>query len=243
MKMMMAIINLRNSEKGATLVALLALMTIIAITALAVAPNIVQEVQRERELESISRGEEVAEAIKQYVLILNKLPNSIDDLLEGLPQGTKKRQILRASASIDPLSEDGKWRLVKPNSETLIQFTRRVQNYNGGILPANPPNPNRIFDNSIVSIVNSINTKTDEEIKDAESAEDVDDETENVQFIGVVSKSKSRAVIAYYGMENHSKWVFTPLFRGQGASPIQGSSSSGGNTNTSGTPQNPNEDQ
>src|SRR5205814_3140595 len=103
------------------------------------------EVQRSKELEAISRGEEVAAAIKQYVEFYGgaKLPNSMDDLLEGLPQGTKKRMILRASAAIDPLSEDGKWRLIKPDPQLIGKFARRVQNYNGGVLP---PNPSQLFD-------------------------------------------------------------------------------------------------
>jgi type II secretory pathway pseudopilin PulG len=238
MKTMMAMAIIKKREKGATLVALLAIMTIMAITMLAVAPSIVQEVQREKELEAISRGEEVAEAIKQYVSVLNKLPNSMDDLLEGLPQGTKKRQILRKSASIDPLSDDGKWRLVKPDAKTFINFARRVQNYNGGVLPANPT---RAFDSFMLNIVNSINTKSEEEIKDADSAEEVDDDTESVQFIGVISKSKSHSVVAYYGLENHSKWLFTPMFRGQGASAIQtprGGGAFGTNSNTSKEPVN-----
>ena len=58
----------------------------------------------------------------------------MDDLLEGLPQGTKKRQILRASSAIDPLSEDGKWRLIKADVQTIGPFAKRVQNYNGGML-------------------------------------------------------------------------------------------------------------
>ena len=89
-------------------------MTIFAIALLAVAPTVQIEVQREKELESIRRGEEVAEAIRLYLLHNGgtKYPDSIDELLEGLPQGTKKRQILRPSAAIDPLSEDGKWNLV-----------------------------------------------------------------------------------------------------------------------------------
>ncbi len=236
------VIKFRSSEKGATLVALLAIMTIMAITMLAVAPSIVQEVQREKELEAIARGEEVAEAIKQYVSTFNKLPNSMDDLLEGLPQGTKKRQILRKSASIDPLSDDGKWRLVKPDAKTFINFSRRVQNYNGGVLPNNPA---PIFDRFMLNIVNSINTKSEEEIKDADSAEDVDDDTESVQFIGVISKSKSHSVVVYYGLENHSKWLFTPMFRGQGASAITPSGNrpfgSNSNTSTRETPVNDNE--
>jgi type II secretory pathway pseudopilin PulG len=234
MTMMVMAMDSNKSQKGAALVGLLAFMTLVTITLLAIAPNIVQEVQRSKEEESIRRGEEVADAIRQYVIAYNgaKLPNSMDDLLEGLPQGTKKRQILRASAAVDPLSEDGKWRLVKIDSKSLINFGRRVQNYNGGVLPANP---SQVFDRFAFALVNSLNTQTEEELKDVDSSEDVDDETENVQFIGVVSKSKSRSIIAYYGIENHSKWLFTPLFRGQGA----GSTRQNTNTNGTSNPQPP----
>jgi len=27
-------------------------------------------------------------------------------------------------------------------------------------------------------------------------------------------------VLAYYGIENHSKWIYTPLFRGGGTSSV-----------------------
>lgn len=198
-----------------TLLAVMGLMAILAITLLAVAPSIQQEVQREKELEAIRRGEEVAQAIRQYVEFYqgSKLPNSMDDLLEGLPQGTKKRQILRASAAIDPLSEDGKWRLVKPDIKSLGGFAKRVQEYNGGLLPNNP---SKFFDRWAIVLVNNLNTGTDSEVKGAD--EDADDSTENTPFIGVASRSKSVSVLTYYGIENHSKWVFTPLFRGTGTS-------------------------
>jgi hypothetical protein len=48
-----------------------------------------------------------------------------------------------------------------------------------------------------------------------------------VQFIGVISKSTSKSVIAYYGIENHSKWLFTPMFRGTGTSSLPTTKSSG----------------
>lgn len=200
-----------------TLFAVMAVMVIFAITLLAVAPSIQQEIQREKELESISRGEEVAEAIRQYVEFYRgaKLPNSMDDLIEGLPQGTKKRQILRASAAIDPLSEDGRWRLIKADVSSIGGFARRVQNYNGGTLP---PNPSQTFDRYGVIIVNSLNTGTESDIEGED--DDFDILTENTPFIGVASQSKSKSVIAYYGIENHSKWVFTPLFRGSGGRAI-----------------------
>jgi type II secretory pathway pseudopilin PulG len=194
-----------------TLFAVMAIMAVFAIALLAVAPSVQQEIQREKELEAIARGEEVAEAIRQYVIFYrgSKLPNSMDDLLEGLPQGTKKRMILRASAAIDPLSEDGKWRLIKADTSTLGPFARRVQNYNGGVLPANP---SPIFDRWSGQLVNSLNVDLDSD----NDADDFEVVTENQPFIGVASQDKGKSVIAYYGVENHSKWVFTPLFRGVG---------------------------
>jgi len=199
-----------------TLLAVMAVMAVFAIGLLAVAPAIQQEVQREKELETIRRGEEVADAIRQYVEFYRgaKLPNSMNDLLEGLPQGTKKRQILRASAAIDPLSDDGKWRLIKAEVQTLGPFAKRVQNYNGGLLPSNP---SQVFDRFAIVLVNTLNTGTESETTDPDDS-DTEVLTESTPFIGVASQSRSKSVIAYYGIENHSKWIFTPLFRGAGAS-------------------------
>lgn len=199
-----------HSERGATLLAVMGMMTLFAIALLAIAPSVQYEVQREKELEAIRRGEEVANAIRQYVVFYNgqKLPESIDDLLEGLPQGTKKRQILRPSAATDPLSEDGKWRLVKPEPQTVAKFAKRVQDYNNGLLPGNP---SPLLDRYTVVIVNSINTESELESED----EDFDVVTENQPFIGVASQSRGKSILSYYGIEKHSSWLFTPLFRGR----------------------------
>lgn len=208
----------RQSEQGMSLLAVMAVMTIFALSLLAVAPTVYIEVQREKELEQIRRGEEVAKAIEQYVLFYRgaRLPNSMDDLLEGLPYGTKKRMILRPSAAIDPLSEDGKWRLIKPDSQAFINFGKRVQTYNNGLLPSSP---SQVFDRYALPLVNIINTKSESDIEEADDAE-IDDSTDNTPFIGVASKSRGKSVIAYYGIENHSKWIYTPLFRGGGNSVV-----------------------
>ena len=203
-------------------------MTIFAIALLAVAPTVRIEVQREKELESIRRGEEVAEAIRQYLLHNGgtKYPDSMDELLEGLPQGTKKRQILRPSAAIDPLSEDGKWNLV-PISK-MATFTRRVQNYNNGVLPSSENIPRNVL-NQLGVAVTSIDTDSKDDVSAPASETDQDTfSTENTPFVGVVSQSQSRSVIAYYGIENHSKWVFTPFFRGSGTNAVPAQN----NTNT-----------
>lgn len=220
----MMTIRTNHSERGGTLLVVMGMMVVFAIALLAVAPAVQHEVQREKELEAIRRGEEVANAIRQYVVFYNgqKLPESMDDLLEGLPQGTKKRQILRPSAAVDPLSEDGKWRLIKPDPETVAKFAKRVQDYNNGVLPSNP---SRLLDRYTVIIVNSVNT---------ESALDEDDDsfevvTDNQPFIGVASQSRSNSILSYYGIDRHSNWVFTPLFRGNSSFGGSGSGTGSGN--------------
>ena len=110
----------------------------------------------------------------------------------------------------DPLSEDGKWRLIKPDPQTIAAFAKRVQDYNNGLLPSNPT---QLLDRYSIVIVNSIDTNSEEDLTEPEDYELV---TDNAPFIGVASQSKARSVITYYGIENHSKWVFTPLFRGGG---------------------------
>ena len=135
-----------RSEGGYTLVALLALMTVLMLFAMAAAPQIQQQVQREREKEAIYRGEQVADAIRAYYInrgIVMRLqgdqalPTSMDQLLEGIPvpSGAKKRQILRRSAAIDPLTSNGEWRLVDPRTTGLLNFQRAVLTYSGGYVP------------------------------------------------------------------------------------------------------------
>lgn len=216
------------AQKGYSLVALMGMMTLLAIAMMAVAPSIQQQIQHEKELEAIRRGEEVAEAIRQYTWANNgKYPNSMDDLLEGVPFGTKKRQILRESAAVDPLSEDGKWRLVAVQGKSMLNFARRVQNYNNGALPTSE-NVHRTMLTEFGIAYTNKDAKNDDESTDSTDLTDEEDEeisSDNMPFAGVVSQSKNKSFIAYYGIENHSKWVFTPLFRGAGSTPPPGSTS------------------
>lgn len=205
-----------NEESGMSLMTILAVMTLFAIALLAVAPSVMTAVQREKELEAIRRGEEVADAIREYVNYHQgqKLPDSIDELLEGLPSGTKKRQILRPSAAIDPLSEDGKWRLISPTSKAFLNFAQRVQDFNSGLLPATP---NQYLNRYAVAIASAQGLPDDDDLKSADESE-YEVSTSNTPFIGVASQSKETSVVTYYGVENHSKWIFTPMFRGVGSS-------------------------
>jgi type II secretory pathway pseudopilin PulG len=212
---------LTSGEGGYTLVALLALMTLLALFATAAAPSIRQQAQRERERESIFRGEQVAEAVRDYYIYRSttgrgvgeqSLPTSIEDLLEGVPVpgGSKKRQILRPSAARDSLSTSAEWRLVRPRSPALIDFQRSLMIYAGGIMPQPQyPQMAQLQQFAAPQIANVLNTGSE---TPSETEADASADSSG-PFVGVSSRSQGNSVLHYYGIERHDHWVFTPLFR------------------------------
>lgn len=234
---------LRPRERGYALVALIAVMTIMMLLIIAAAPSIRHQAEREREMEAIFRGEEVAEAIRRYVQANNgQLPTSMDQLLEGVPRGTKKVQILRPAAAKDPLSESGEWRLVRLNDPALLKFQVSVTLYAGGRTPiSRDPFIQKYTPRALQSITNlgskddstpseSKDDSTQSESKDDSKPSEKDDSTPTSAsdessggedtsvsstgpFIGVASRNRSGSIITYYGIERHDRWIFTPLFR------------------------------
>ncbi len=214
-------VPLQSSEAGYTLVALLAVMTLLALFAIAAAPNIRQQAQREREKEAIFRGEQVADAIRAYYVSKTSsgsgigeqaLPTSIDQLREGIPipGGAKKRQILRASAARDPLSTTGEWRLIRPRAQDLIEFQRSVIAYAGNVLlPPSDPQLAQLQQLAAPQMTNVLNTGS---LGTAPGGED-SSAASTGPFVGVASRSRNSSVLYYYGIDRHDQWIFTPLFR------------------------------
>ena len=211
-----------RSEGGYTLVALLALMSVVALFAMAVAPSLQQQSLRDREKEAIFRGEQVADAIRDYYkyrVAVNRvagdqaLPSSMDQLLQGLPipGGSKSRQILRASAARDPLTLEGEWRFIHPRSEELIDFQQGVYSYAGTILPPprNDPQMAQLQLFAVPQMTTLLNTGTTSKSSGSSSAGD----DSSGPFVGVASRSRRSSVLTFYGIESHDGWIFTPLFR------------------------------
>ena len=203
-------------ERGYTLVALLALMTVLALFAAAAAPALRQQAQREREVEAIFRGEEVAEAIRRYygyqVRQRNMrgeagLPTSIEQLLEGVSVGTKKIQILRESAARDPLSAEGEWTLVRPRSSRITDFTRSIMLYAENVRPRTNDPHLKDAERDMAPIVLPTLGLT------PGSSSPGGFDVSSGPFIGVTPGSKANSVINYYGIDHHDEWVFTPLFK------------------------------
>jgi type II secretory pathway pseudopilin PulG len=211
----------RRSEAGYTLVALLALMTVLATFAMAVAPSVQQQALREREKEAIFRGEQIAEAIRMYYRyrsgVLQQrgdaaLPSSMEQLLEGVPVpgGTKKLQILRPSAARDPLTIEGEWRFIRPRGEALIDFQQSVMFYAGNVLPQ-PRDPQiaQLQQFAVPPIVPLTNLGGERPRPSSTAA----NEDSSGPFVGVASRSERASVLTFYGIEQHNQWIFTPLFR------------------------------
>lgn len=202
-----------SSDRGYALVALLVFMSLLALFALAAAPQVQQQAQREREKEAIFRGQQVADAIAAYYAFkgrqgVNSLPTSIDQLLEGIPRGTQKIQILRVEAARDPLSTSREWRLINPTSQDFARYITSLTTYIGG----SPPPPSRDF-GALANLIPRVTDVIDTNSKStAPGGEDSSDNTSG-PFLGVASRSRRNSVITFYGIDRHDEWIFTPLFR------------------------------
>src|SRR5712671_7638534 len=153
-----------NGEGGYALVALLVVMSLLALFAMSAASNVKQQAQREREKEAIFRGEQVADAIRSFYRSrggqgVNSLPTNMDQLLEGiqLPGRTKRLQILRTAAAKDPLSTSGEWKLIAPTSQDFGALVKNLTVYSGGV-PPTPRNDFRALASVIPQMTNVLNT-------------------------------------------------------------------------------------
>lgn len=203
-----------RSERGYALIALLALMTLLMIAMMTAAPSIRQQSRRELEYEAIARGEEVAEAIRMYIRVnpTHQPPTSMDELLEGAPTGgTKKVKVLRASAARDPLSESGEWRTIKLRDEALVRFIRDISEYAEGRTPTATSDQSLLAIAGqlpqITGLVTGLGSGSNEEGGEDNSL------SSSGPFIGVASRSRRESIVAYYGIERHDRWVFTPFYR------------------------------
>jgi type II secretory pathway pseudopilin PulG len=203
----------RRGEQGYTLIAVLALMTIMALLLISAAPSIQHQMQRSLEEEAIWRGEQVVEAIRLYVQSTRRLPTSMEELLEGVPRGTKRVQILRPVAARDPLSKSGEWKLIRQNDPAFLDFQRAVIAYAGS--PAL-----NTHDQAFVTAAAAaggpppaITNILDTGLQDCTPGDEDDSTSSTGPFIGVASRSHRKSIITYYGIECQDKWVFTPYFR------------------------------
>lgn len=95
-----------EAEQGYVLVAVIFLTVVLLITLAIAAPKIAMSIQRDKELETIHRGEQYKRAIKLYYQKYGSYPTSIDQLVE-----TNQIRFLRKKYT-DPLTGKDDWKPV-----------------------------------------------------------------------------------------------------------------------------------
>ena len=118
----------RSQETGFTLLMVVFMVAAMIIAAAAVAPNLLTQGRREKERETVWRGQQYARAIGLYYRKFGKYPTKIEDLTRQ----TNGVRFLR-QAYKDPMNaEDGSWRFiyVGPNGQLIgsLRQTNLLQN-------------------------------------------------------------------------------------------------------------------
>jgi len=99
----------KRSERGYALLVVIFLVTVLLLSTMVVATNILTEGQREKEKEMIWRGNQYARGVKLHFRKLGRFPTSLDDLTK--PKVGSLRFMRQAYK--DPMNkEDGSWRFI-----------------------------------------------------------------------------------------------------------------------------------
>jgi len=99
----------RRSERGYALLVVIFLVTVLLLSTMVVATNILTEGRREKEKEMIWRGNQYARGVKLHFRKLGRFPTSLDDLTK--PKVGSLRFMRQAYK--DPMNkEDGSWRFI-----------------------------------------------------------------------------------------------------------------------------------
>jgi type II secretory pathway pseudopilin PulG len=96
----------RHGEAGYVLLAVIFLCVVLLITLAIAAPKIAMSIQRDKELETVHRGEQYKRALKLYYQKFGRYPTSVDQLVE-----TNEIRFLRKRYT-DPLTGKDDWKPV-----------------------------------------------------------------------------------------------------------------------------------
>jgi hypothetical protein len=136
----------RSRQSGYAYIMAMFLMVAMIAGSEAVLQNIVTTGRRQRETETIWRGEQYTRAIRAYFRKTGHYPQTVDDLEKGQPE----LHFLRYAAYKNPMNPtDGSWRFIYVNAAGQIIGSVRfgslqqmaLMDMNGGQMPTAQQNP------------------------------------------------------------------------------------------------------
>lgn len=219
-----------RGQRGYILIMLSLAIALMAIAAMAAAPEIAFRLRRDREEEMVHRGVQYARAIKHYYFKFHRYPTRIEEL-----QNTNNLHFLRKRYK-DPITGD-EFKLVHLGDlATLLGpgfsgFGTPVNQMAGasqfGQPPPTQPGASQFLQQQGASVAN---TKSDpgagaakpdpgagaligenpENNKDKDKDEDSQDSPVGGvgPIVGVASKSKDKSIREYNHKDHYNKWVF-----------------------------------
>jgi len=107
------ITRLQNSSRGYILLTLMLFFTVLAIAALAVLPQIAQQIQRDREEEMIHRGVQYTRAVQRYYKKFGRYPTRVEEL-----ESSNNLRFLRKRYK-DPMSNEKDFKFLRLGDPAL----------------------------------------------------------------------------------------------------------------------------
>jgi hypothetical protein len=107
----------RGSQQGYAILTVMFFLTLLVLGTIVVAPNVVTDVQRQKEEEMIWRGKQYVRGVRLYYTKMHRFPTQLEDLYKPKTGIRFMRQAYK-----DPMNTaDGSWRLiyVGPNGQLI----------------------------------------------------------------------------------------------------------------------------
>ena len=165
-----------NRASGYSMPALLAMLAIMALALMLAMPSWRYLVQDDKEQELIFRGGQMSAAIARFQ---RKNGNALPTSFEQLVNGKYLRQEFK-----DPMTKDGKWRIVRPGEVAPSRPTGGAAGGRPGATPSPTPAPTPGFGGGSGGLTGPI--------------------------AGVASLSRETSLRTVNGNVTYNLWVFTP---------------------------------
>jgi hypothetical protein len=107
----------RGGQRGYAILTVMFFLTLLVLSTIVVAPNVITDVQRQKEEEMIWRGKQYVRGIRLYYTKMHRFPTQLEDLYKPKTGIRFMRQAYK-----DPMNAaDGSWRLiyVGPNGQLI----------------------------------------------------------------------------------------------------------------------------
>lgn len=195
------------SERGVVLIVLMMVVTILLIALTAALPSVYTEGQREREKETIFRGNQYARAILAFRQRFGRFPMSVSELVKP----TNGIRFLRQAYS-DPLDPKGVWRFIHANANGVLTDSLTM-----GV--PHPPTPMGNSSQNQSPNLPGLNTLSEEGNQDENAPDQNNQNDQNSSQVfsnqpvgnfiaGVAPTSKAASILIYNKQDRYNMWEF-----------------------------------